>query len=509
MPSAQTCVLALYFAIVGVLSVYGWHLAYVIYLYFRHRSKAPRAGGALQSLPRVTVQLPIYNEMYVVDRLLDAVAGLDYPRELLEIQVLDDSTDETCEIARMAVRRIAARGIDVKYLHRADRTGFKAGALQAGLAVAKGEFIAIFDADFVPAPDFLRRLLPHFADPGVGMVQSRWGHLNGQYSLLTKIQALMLDAHFIFEHGGRSRSGCFFHFNGTGGIWRRKTILAAGGWEFDTLTEDLDLSYRAQLQGWRFVYLQDVVSPAEVPIEINGFKAQQRRWTKGNAQSCFKLLPRVLRARLPLRVKVEAIFHLTSSFCHPLVLAMSILTVPAMSFLLRIGALPWYEKLLLNVLLVSSTVSALCFYAFSQSRLHRDWMRRLRHLPVLFAIGIGISVNNTRAILEALLRKQNVFVRTPKYGTVEGSGAADWSGKKYSQPMSIQPLVELGLAGYFLAAECYVISKGLYLALPSLLTFQFGFLFMGVLSLLQQRASKPVRRKVGTGTERREAGSTP
>jgi cellulose synthase/poly-beta-1,6-N-acetylglucosamine synthase-like glycosyltransferase len=445
--------------------------------------------------------------MYVVDRLLDAVAALDYPHALLEIQVLDDSTDETCEIAQMAVRRLAARGIVVKYFHRPDRTGFKAGALQAGLASAKGEFIAIFDADFVPAPDFLERLLPQFADPKVAMVQSRWGHINGQYSLLTKIQALMLDAHFIFEHGGRSRSGCFFHFNGTGGIWRREAIVAAGGWEFDTLTEDLDLSYRAQLQGWRFVYLPDVVSPAEVPIEINGFKAQQRRWTKGNAQTCFKLLPRVLRARIPLRVKVEAVFHLTSSFCHPLVLALSILTVPAMSFLMRIGSLPWYETVLINVLLVSSTLSALNFYALSQRRLHPDWMRRLRHLPVLFAVGIGLSVNNTRAVLEALLRKPNVFVRTPKYGTLEGSGAADWSGKKYSQPMALQPLLELGLAGYFLAAECYLIASGLYLAVPSLLMFQFGFLYMGVLSLLQQRAAKPLPRKARA--ERREAGSIP
>jgi len=509
MPTAQTCVLVLYFTIVSVLSVYGLHLTYVIYLYYRHRANAPRSGGELRSLPRVTVQLPIYNEMYVLDRLLESVARLDYPAALLEIQVLDDSTDETCEIARMAVGRLSARGIDIKYLHRSDRTGFKAGALQAGLASASGEFIAIFDADFVPAPDFLRRLLPHFADPRIGMVQSRWGHLNGQYSLLTKIQCLMLDAHFIFEHGGRSRSGCFFHFNGTGGIWRRETIVAAGGWEFDTLTEDLDLSYRAQLQGWRFVYLPDVVSPAEVPIEIGGFKAQQRRWTKGNAQACRKLLPRVLRAEIPLRVKVEAVFHLTSSFCHPLVLALSILTVPAMPFLLRIGSLPWYETLLINFLLVSSTISALNFYALSQRRLYGDWMRRLRHLPVLFAVGIGLSVNNTRAVLEALLRKQNVFVRTPKYGTVEGSAASDWTGKKYSQPMSVQPLIELGLAGYFLAAECYLISKGLYLALPSLLMFQFGFLFMGVLSLLQQRASRPIARELATRRERREAGSTP
>ncbi|HTS93616.1 MAG TPA: cellulose synthase family protein [Stellaceae bacterium] len=505
MPSAQEWILIAYFAIVGVLSFYGWHLTYVIYLYYRHRHRVPRAGGALATLPSVTVQLPIYNEMYVVERLLEAVARLDYPSALLEIQVLDDSTDETVEIAENAVRRLAARGIDIKYLHRTDRQGFKAGALQAGLATAKGEFIAIFDADFVPSPDFLKRLLPQFADPKVGMVQSRWGHLNGQYSLLTKLQALMLDAHFIFEHGARSRSGCFFHFNGTAGIWRRDAIVSAGGWQFDTLTEDLDLSYRAQLEGWRFVYLPDVVSPAEVPIEINGFKAQQRRWTKGTAQTCFKILPRVLRAPLPIRVKVEAFFHLTASFCHPLVLMLAVLTVPAMPFLIRIGSLPWYEALFVNLLLISSTLSALCFYSLSQRQLHGDWKRRLRHIPVLFAVGIGLSVNNTRAVLEALLRKTDTFVRTPKYGTLEGSSASDWSGKRYAQRTSIQPLIELGLAAYFAAGEVYLIAERLYPALPSLLMFQCGFLFMGVLSLQQQRAPKAKRRELGA--ERTEAGS--
>ncbi|HMK68349.1 MAG TPA: glycosyltransferase family 2 protein [Stellaceae bacterium] len=505
MPSAQTVILIVYFSIVGVLSLYGWHLTYVIYLYYRHRAKAPRAGGALQSLPSVTVQLPIYNEMYVVERLLEAVARLNYPSALLEIQVLDDSTDETVEIAQNSVRRLAARGIDIKYLHRTDRTGFKAGALHAGLAAARGEFIAIFDADFVPTPDFLQRLLPQFADPKVGMVQSRWGHLNGQYSLLTKIQALMLDAHFIFEHGGRSRSGCFFHFNGTAGIWRREAIVSAGGWHFDTLTEDLDLSYRAQLEGWRFVYLPEVVSPAEVPIEINGFKAQQRRWTKGTAQTCFKILPRVLRARLPFRVKMEAFFHLTASFCHPLVLSLAILTVPAMPYLMQIATLPWYEALFLNLLLISSTLSALSFYTLSQRQLHGDWMRRLRHVPVLFAVGIGLSVNNARAVLEALFHKDATFVRTPKYGTLEGSSAADWSGKKYTQRMGVQPLIELGLAAYFAVGEVYLIAEGLYPALPTVVMFQCGFLFMGILSLLQQRAPKPARRELGG--ERTEAGS--
>jgi cellulose synthase/poly-beta-1,6-N-acetylglucosamine synthase-like glycosyltransferase len=272
MTPSETAILATYFFVLVILAVYGWHRYYLVYLYMKNRERQPVPTGTLPALPVVTIQLPIYNEMYVADRLIDAVCQIEYPRELLEIQVLDDSTDETTGVAEQAVRRNAARGIDITYLHRTDRAGYKAGALEAGLKVARGEYVAIFDADFIPTKDFLTRTIPFFSDPKVGLVQARWGHINREYSLLTKIQAILLDGHFVLEHGGRNRAGLFFNFNGTAGIWRRSTIGDAGGWQHDTLTEDLDLSYRAQLRGWKFVFLQDLVAPAEVPVEMNSFK---------------------------------------------------------------------------------------------------------------------------------------------------------------------------------------------------------------------------------------------
>jgi cellulose synthase/poly-beta-1,6-N-acetylglucosamine synthase-like glycosyltransferase len=329
----ETLILVLYFFVLSILAIYGWHRYYLVYLYMKNRDKVPNEDLPLPSLaemPPVTIQLPIYNEMYVADRLIDAVCEMDYPRELLEIQVLDDSTDETREIAELAVRRHAARGFDIKYLHRVDRTGFKAGALEAGLRVAKADYIAIFDADFIPSKDFLLKTLPHFDDAKVGMVQARWGHINADYSLLTKIQAILLDAHFILEHGARNRAGCFFNFNGTAGIWRRAAIDSAGGWQHDTLTEDLDLSYRAQLRGWQFRFLPHLVSPAEVPVEMNSFKSQQHRWAKGSIQTCMKLLPTILRSNQPLKVKVEAFFHLTANFNYLLMCMLSVLMFPAM-----------------------------------------------------------------------------------------------------------------------------------------------------------------------------------
>jgi cellulose synthase/poly-beta-1,6-N-acetylglucosamine synthase-like glycosyltransferase len=483
---AETLILVLYFFVLSILAIYGWHRYYLVYLYMKNRDKAPNPAlppPPLATLPRVTIQLPIYNEMYVADRLIDAVCEMDYPRDLLEIQVLDDSTDETTEIAELAVRRHAARGFDITYLHRVDRRGYKAGALEAGLKVAKADFIAIFDADFIPPKDFLHKTLPHFDAPNVGMVQARWGHINQDYSLLTKIQSILLDAHFVLEHGGRNRAGCFFNFNGTAGIWRREAIDAAGGWQHDTLTEDLDLSYRAQLIGWKFKFLPHVVSPAEVPVEMNSFKSQQHRWAKGSIQTCMKLLPQILASRQPLTVKVEAFFHLTANFNYLLMCALSILMFPAMYVRYNMG---WTEMLLIDIpLFVLATMSFFRFYMVSQRELYPEsWKSRLKYLPFLMSIGIGLSVNNTRAVFEALFRKESEFARTPKYGIERASD--EWAGKKYHQTVGVQAMIELALGLYFTGAVFYALSNQIYGTVPFLMLFQIGFLYTGLLSILQQ-----------------------
>ena len=481
----QTLILVIYFFVLSILAIYGWHRYFLVYLYMKNKANQPAPGllPALSPLPRVTIQLPIFNEMYVADRLIDAVVEMDYPAELLQIQVLDDSTDETTEIAAMAVRRHKSRGCNIQYLHRVDRRGFKAGALEAGLKVATGEYIAIFDADFIPSTDFLMRTLPHFGgDPKVGMVQARWGHINQDYSLLTKIQSMLLDAHFVLEHGGRNRAGCFFNFNGTAGIWRREAIISAGGWQHDTLTEDLDLSYRAQLAGWRFKFLPDLVAPAEVPVEMNSFKSQQHRWAKGSIQPCLKLLPRILRSDQPLGVKAEAFFHLSANFNYLLMSVLSILMFPAMWVRYSMG---WTEMLLIDVpLFLAATASVANFYVVAQRELYPDWRQRLKYLPFLMSIGIGLCVNNTRAVLEAIFNKQSDFARTPKYGIERDSD--EWVGKKYHQSVGVQPIVEVALGLYFTVTVFYALVNQIYGTLPFLMLFQVGFLYTGLLSILQQ-----------------------
>src|SRR6187549_674974 len=484
MTPSDTIILVSYFFVLSILAVHGWHRYYLVYLYMRHKDSQPVEPAALDPLPVVTVQLPIYNEMYVADRLIDAVCRLDYPRELLEIQVLDDSTDETTEIAELAVRRHALQGIDIKYLHRADRTGYKAGALEAGLKTARGNYIAIFDADFLPTPDFLNRTVHHFTDPKVGMVQARWGHINQDYSLLTKIQSILLDGHFVLEHGGRNRSGHFFNFNGTAGIWRRTAISDAGGWQHDTLTEDLDLSYRAQLRGWKFIFLQDLVAPAEVPVEMNSFKSQQHRWAKGSIQTCRKVLPRILQSDLPLLVKAEAFFHLTANFNYLLMVLLSILMFPSMYVRYNMG---WTEMMLIDVpLFFAATFSVVNFYLVCQRELFPDtWKSRLKYLPFVMSIGIGLCINNARAVIEALMHKESgEFARTPKYGIERDSD--DWQGKKYHQIELAQPLIECALGLYFTITVFYALANGIYGTLPFLVLFQVGFLYTGLLSVVQQ-----------------------
>ena len=495
MTPVETFVLAAYFFVLVILAVYGWHRYYLVYLYMKNKHRKPVPASEMTTLPKVTIQLPIYNEMYVADRLIDRVCEIDYPRDLLEIQVLDDSTDETQAVAEQAVRRQQAAGIDIVYLHRTDRTGYKAGALEAGLAKAKGDFIAIFDADFMPTTDFLMKSIPYFVDPGVAMVQARWGHINEDYSLLTKVQAILLDAHFVLEHGSRNLGGLFFNFNGTAGVWRRIAIPDSGGWQHDTLTEDLDLSYRAQLRGWRFIFLPDLVAPAEVPVEMNAFKSQQHRWAKGSIQTCRKILPTILRSNLSVGVKTEAFFHLTANFNYLLMCVLAVLMVPSMVIRYNMG---WSEMVLIDVpLFFAATASIANFYMVCQRELHKDdWTSRLKYLPFLMSIGIGLMVNNTKAVFEAMLNKKSEFARTPKY-CIEGR-SDEWLTKKYHQTLTAQPIIEVALGLYFTGAVFYALANGIYGTLPFLALFQFGFLYTGLLSLAQQFAESEVALKPAT-----------
>jgi cellulose synthase/poly-beta-1,6-N-acetylglucosamine synthase-like glycosyltransferase len=478
-------VLLPYFAVMILLSVYGLHRYTLCYHYFKYRKNyKPDPPRQFDELPRVTVQLPIFNEQFVIDRLIEAVCAMDYPHEKLEIQVLDDSTDETQEVASAIVERYAALGNDIVYLHRTNRMGFKAGALDAGLKVAKGEFIAIFDADFVPPQDWLMKVIHHFAEPEIGMVQTRWTHLNRNYSMLTQIEAILLDGHFVLEHGARARAGEFFNFNGTAGMWRRQAIYDGGGWQHDTLTEDTDLSYRSQMAGWKFKYLPDIECPSELPIEMTAFKTQQARWAKGLIQTSIKILPRVWRSKEPMRVKIEAVYHLTANLSYPLMVIMSALLIPAMICRFYQG---WFQMLLIDVpLFTASSFSIAVFYVMSQRELYpKTWKRTFYYLPFLMAVGIGLTVTNTKAVMEALFGIKSAFVRTPKYRVAkkgEKSQAA-----KYRKRLKLIPWIELLLGCYFLAAILYTFTNRNFFTAPFLILFVFGYWYTGLMSLLQGR----------------------
>src|SRR5882762_1662661 len=469
-----------YLSVLVGLSAYGVHRYFIIYLFLKNRKRESVPAGRFEKLPVVTVQLPIFNEVYVVERLLRSVSKLDYPRDRLQIQVLDDSTDDTREITADCAAEWRKRGFDVELIHRADRTGFKAGALERGLATARGEFVCILDADFVPPPHLLRKTVDFFTDPKVGMIQTRWGHLNRGYSLLTRVQAMFLDGHLLLEQTARSRSGRFFNFNGTAGLWRKSCIKGAGGWQHDTLTEDLDLSYRAQLVGWRFIFLANVVTPAELPVDMSGFKSQQHRWTKGSIQTCKKLLPSIWRSQLPLPIKLQATGHLMSNFAYLLLAILCILLYPST------GGPPvgWVRTVLVDIpIFLAASASVGLFYICAQRELHpRTWIKELLFLPCLLALGIGLSLNNARAVLEAMINHQSDFTRTPKYGIERKS--QPWRSCKYRPLKSALPLAELAFAIYFSYFVVYAIMHRQFLSVPFLVMFQAGFLYVSLSSFL-------------------------
>jgi len=476
-------VIALYMTVLSILGLYGCHRAHLLYLFWKHKNRAPQPLGHFDDLPLVTIQLPMFNEMYVAQRLIQSVAQIDYPKEKLEIQVLDDSTDETVSIARAEVDKLRSAGFQAEYVHRTIRTGYKAGALEEGMAKAKGDFLLVFDADFTPLPDIIQKMIHFFTDPKVGMVQARWAHLNRDYSMLTRVQSMMLDGHFIIEHIARNRSGRFFNFNGTAGIWRRQAIIDAGGWHHDTLTEDMDLSFRAQLQGWNFVYVPDAIAPAEIPCEMNSFKSQQFRWAKGSAQTTKKILPMVLRAPIPWRVKIEAIFHLTNNFAYFFLVILACLQLPNM--LLR-KKLEMHELLLLDFpLFIATSGSIILFYLTTHKVLYRNLNEAIRRLPLMMALGIGLSINNARAVLEGLLGGESEFVRTPKHGITSNFQA--WAKKRYKARINVATFVELGFALYFIVTIGLAIATGSWTSIPFLVLFTFGFLYVGSLSLYQTR----------------------
>jgi cellulose synthase/poly-beta-1,6-N-acetylglucosamine synthase-like glycosyltransferase len=469
---------ATYLVALALLAVYGVHRLLLTVQYGRVR-RAGRAAPLPAVLPVVTVQLPLFNERYVAGRLIDSVAALDWPRELLHIQVLDDSTDDTVDICRARVEALRRAGYDIEHLHRTERTGFKAGALAAGLLRARGELVLILDADFVPPADLLRSMAGHFEDPGVGMVQVRWEHLNREQSLLTRIQALLLDGHFVIEQTARAGSGRLFNFNGTAGLWRREAIVQAGGWQHDTLTEDLDLSYRALLRGWRFVYLVDRVAPAELPPDMNAFKSQQFRWAKGSVEVARKLLPAVLRARLPLGAKLEACFHLTQNVPYLLTLLLMLSAGPAL--VLRSGSMG--EMLWLHLPLLAVTLVTFGAYAVvSQRALGRSFWRTLLLLPGLVAVVAGISVNQARAVLEGALGHVSEFVRTPKHGV---TGKARWRRARYRGARSLVLVAEVGLALYFALFLALACAGGLWGCAASMALFAAGFAYVGARSALR------------------------
>lgn len=484
MSTIESIVLISYFFILFLLTMYGLHRYILTYLFYRfRRSFAPLRLFFDDELPIVTVQLPVFNEKYVLDRLVQSVCNFDYPSHRLEIQILDDSNDDTSILGSQLAEQYRAKGFDIVHLHRTDRTGYKAGALEAGTQVAKGELLAVFDADFVPPVDFLRRTVHAFTDPEIGMVQVRWEHINRDYSVLTRSQALFLDGHFVIEHAARCHSGHFFNFNGTAGIWRRQCIVDAGGWQHDTITEDLDLSYRAQLAGWKFQYINEVAAPAELPVEMNAYRTQQHRWAKGSIETARKLLPILIKSSIPFRTKFEAMFHLTANFSYLFMVLLALLM--PISIIIRIEH-NWHYALMADLpFLALGMIPLVIFYTCSQKEIGEAWVWRSTMVPVALTVGAGMCLNNCKAVIEALIGHRSEFTRTPKYNVL--SSVDSWKDKLYRGHKTWLPFMELAFALYFTSVIFFVIYKQSYLSLPFLIMFQLGFFYVSISSILQRR----------------------
>lgn len=462
-----------------VLFTFGSHGFIMVYYYLKYRHQRDDLTGELTDYPHITIQLPVFNEMYVVERLIKSTCDIDYPLDKLEIQVLDDSTDETVEIVANIVKEYRLRGFDIVHIHRDDRSGFKAGALKEGLKTSKGEFVAIFDADFIPRKNFLRVVIPFFKDPKIGMVQTRWEHLNRSYSLITQILSLALDGHFVMEQQARNKANYFINFNGTSGVWRKECIYDAGNWEADTLTEDLDLSYRAQLKGWKFKYLTDFTTPAEVPSEIVSVKSQQFRWTKGAMETCRKILPRVWKSKFPLKLKIISTFHLTNNIVFPFILIACILNTPIV-LIKNTGQYDTYFTFM--SVFVLAFIASFLFYLYSQKDVYEDWRKRIILFPLFMAGSMGFAINNTKAIFQAVINKKTEFVRTPKYLIVDKNDS--WVDKKYvHNKISLSVIFESLIAIYSFAGVVISVITLQISALPFQLMFSFGFGLVAYLSI--------------------------
>ncbi len=481
----QVLLLVVYYAMLGVVATVMLYRGLLVFRYYRRPRCDEQPKGRFAEPPIVTIQLPVYNERYVVTRLLEAVCAIDWPRDRLEVQLLDDSTDDTREIAAAKVAELRARGFDVKHVHRADRTGYKAGALKHATPLARGEYLAVFDADFVPEPDFLRKTIDYFTDPTVGFVQTRWTYLNRDYGVLTQGMGMMLDGHFVLEQFTRSRGGYIFNFNGTGGVWSRRAIAAAGGWQDDTICEDTDLSYRAHLAGYRGVFLRDVPCPSELPVQVAGLKSQQHRWAKGLTECFVKLMPLLWRSDLPLRKKLDGTFHLGANFAFPASLFMTVVTLPVMLLRMQGRGSGGIATAVDSFVFLLVIVTQLLFYVVATREVHANWWHRLRFLPFFPIVGVGLAVNNARGVLEALFGHRTEFVRTPKLGVLgKDRGVAKERARTYIGAREVlQPLLEVGFGSYYVHMALVQLHHGFLTGAVITIVLSAGLFTMGVATL--------------------------